>query len=331
MKRPPQASVRPEFSLSQIDLNLLRAFDVLMQERSVTRAAARLGRTQPAMSHSLAKLRDIFNDELFTRDSGLMEPTPRARELASVISRSLSDIRSAIDRHLNFEAETTSRNFRLGVSDYTAVAFLPALIEAFAAQAPLASLNVLHVREGDVGSLLRNREIECAILGNAGAVKAPLAIDVLSRDVMVCAGWEGNPLLEDLTAEDYLAFPHLQISADGTAAGVVDAVLDRQDRQRRVVATVPHYLVAPWIIKGTPLVTVFGDSVLLALSPESETRIIQPPIPLPDVTVSLIYEASAEGDPGHRWFRGIIRSISDAQQQRKEAIYRRLRWPSARG
>jgi len=321
---------RSEFSLNQIDLNLLRAFDMLMQERSVTRAAMRLGRTQSAISHSLGRLREIFKDDLFSRDSGSMEPTPRAKELATVISRALADIRSVVDRHLNFEPAETCRNFRVGVSDSTAITFLPGLFQAFSSQAPNATLNVLHARVADVPSMLKNREVEYVILGNTTLQEGALSVIELSRDRMVCAGWQGNPLLDDFTLQDYLDSPHLQISADGTATGVADIALKSMGLARHVVATIPHYLVAPWIIKGTQLITVFGDGMLPALSEESETRIVPSPIPLPDVTHSLIFERSMEEDPGHKWFRGLIKSVVDAQRQHKEAVYRRLSLASNR-
>ncbi|UIJ82186.1 LysR family transcriptional regulator [Rhizobium leguminosarum] len=321
---------RAEFSLTHIDLNLLRVFDVLMQERSVTKAASRLGRTQSAISHSLAKLREIFKDELFSRDAGVMEPTPRARELAVGLSRALADIRSVVDRHLNFKPEETQRNFRVGLSDYTAVAILPRLIEAFSSSAPNATLNVLHVRETDVSGLLRNGEIECAILGNSTLQNGLLAVEELSRDEMVCAGWRGNPMLDDMTVENYLALPHLQISADGTAVGIADVTLKAMGLSRRVVATVPHYLVAPWVIKGTQLITAFGDSVLLALSDESEMRIVSPPIPLPNVILSLIFERGVSEDPGQRWFRDLVKSVSDSQRKRKATVYQRLKLPMNR-
>lgn len=317
----------PEFSLNQIDLNLLRTFDVLMQERSVTRSAMRLGRTQSAVSHSLGRLREIFNDVLFSWDAGMMEPTPRARELAIVISRALADIRLVVDRHLNFEPAQTNRNFRIGLSDYTAVTFLPTLIESFSALAPNATLNVVHAREPDVLESLRSREVECAVLGNARVEGDQFEVVELSRDRMVCGGWSGNRLLDDFTPERYLASPHLQISADGTAAGVADTVLRGMGLTRKVVATIPHYLVAPWVIKGTQLVAMFGDGVLLALPEESEIRIVPPPINLPEVTISLIFERNVAFDPGHRWFRNLITSVSDSQKIRKEQIYERLDYP----
>ncbi|MBK3745906.1 LysR family transcriptional regulator [Paraburkholderia aspalathi] len=312
---------RSEFSLNQIDLNLLRVFDMLMQERSVTKAAFRTGRTQSAVSHSLGKLRDIFKDELFTRDSGLMEPTPRANELSIVISSALADIRLAVNRHLHFDASETFRNFRIGVTDYIAVALLPRLIENFARAAPNATLNVLHVQESNALTRLKNREVECAIVGNAHLNDPDLVEVVLSMDKMVCAGWSGNLILDSFDAERYLASPHLQISSDGVSDGFADIALKKMNLKRKVVATIPHYLVAPWIIKGTDLITAFGDSILPVLPRESETRVVLPPIPLPDLKVSLIYERNLEVDPAHSWLRGLIQDVSDTQQKLKAEFY----------
>lgn len=313
-----------EFSLNHIDLNLLRTFDVLMYERSVTRAADRLGRTQSAISHSLSRLREVFQDQLFTRDSGIMEPTARAKELAEVISRSLHEIRIAVDRHLNFDPATSVRNYRIGLSDYTAVTFLPELIETFSSLAPNASLNVVHAREPDALGLLRNREVEYAVLGNANATTHFEVVE-LSRDRMVCGGWKGNPRMSKMSLDQYLTSPHLQISADGVARGVADIALERLGLRRKVIATIPHYLVAPWVIKGTELISVFGDGVLFTLTEESEIAIVPTPIELPDVTISMIFDRANELDPGHRWFRELIVAVSAKQKMLKEGLYKRLK------
>ena len=314
--KPPAA----EYSLDQIDLNLLRIFDILMQERSVTKTAQRTGRTQSAVSHSLGKLREIFRDELFSRDALRMEPTLRAIELAAVISASLADIRHVVDRHLHFEPRQTRRNFRVGLSDYTAATFLPNLIERFTAEAPHATLNVLHTRQSEVASLLKARAIECAVLGNVVVDDERIAQVVLSVDKMVCAGWSGNPALQELTFERYMEAAHLQISADGVDEGLSDAALRQMELSRKVVATVPHYLVAPWILKGTQLLTAFGDSLVLALDSASETAVVAPPFDIPDVTVVLIFERRLEADLGCCWLRSLIQEISVEHEARKSAL-----------
>ena len=319
----PDKPSQAEFSLDQIDLNLLRIFDILMQERSVTRTAKRTGRTQSAVSHSLNKLREIFQDELFSRDAMRMEPTLRAIELAAVISASLSDIRQVVDRHLHFDPAQTRRNFRVGLSDYTAATFLPRLIERFTAAAPHATLNVLHTRQSEVTSLLKARAIECAVLGNVGVDDERISQVVLSVDKMVVAGWSGNPALGQITLERYLEAPHLQISADGVGEGLSDGALRQMGLGRKVVATVPHYLVAPWILKGTQMLTAFGDSLVLSLDSASETYVVAPPFDIPDVTVLLVFERRLEDDLGCRWLRSLIEEIWVEQRDRKAALLAR--------
>ncbi|WP_432459738.1 LysR family transcriptional regulator [Agarivorans sp. QJM3NY_25] len=320
---PPSA--RSEDALKQIDLNLLRVFDVLMQERSVTLAAARLNRTQPAISHSLARLRLLLDDELFSRESRALLPTPRAMELWPAISQAISQIRAAIDQHLQFNPSKTQRNFRIGVNDYTAVTFLPGLIEAFSIEAPNASLNAIHERENDAASSLRNKQVDGIIIGNSTMKDGMFRVVELARDKMVCAGWAGNEKLDHLNLEGYLSAQHLQISADGISPGLADNALKNMGKSRNIVATVPHYLVAPWVIKGSDLLTTFGDGILPVLSQESEIRILPPPISLPDVTLSLIYEHEMENDLGHIWFRSLLRSVVEKQREGKQAAYRRFK------
>ena len=171
-------------NFDDLDLNLLRVFDVMMRERSVTRTADELGRTQSAISHSLAKLRHLFRDELFTRDGGAMRPTPRAVELLSDISVALTAIRASIDRHQIFDPATTRRNFRIGLTDYHAMTFIPGLIREFAKRAPNATLNVIPANGGEGGSSVYLRQVDCAVTGAAikdepGLVKVELGQDRL--------------------------------------------------------------------------------------------------------------------------------------------------------
>lgn len=194
------------------------------------------------------------------------------------------------------------------------------LFRQVSVEAPGATLNILHARETEIVDRLRNRDVECVILGNPSLNDPHLEKHVLIADRMVCAGWSGNPSLVDMSRAKYLAADHLQISADGQAEGATDLALREMNLSRRVVATVPHYLVAPWIIRGTSLITTFGDSVLLALTPESETVIFDPPIPLPDVLLTLIYERYLDADPGHVWLRELIGTVAREVQYAKARV-----------
>ncbi|KIC15699.1 LysR family transcriptional regulator [Leisingera sp. ANG-DT] len=314
----------PEFSLNQLDLNLLRVFDAIMRERNVTKAADRIGRTQPSVSHALNRLRDIFEDELFLRVGGEMEPTPRALELSLTISKSLSDIRQAIERHLRFDPMETQRSFILCVSDYSAIVVLPNLIKSFAERAPNASLNVIHAQNFEVAKQLKQKEIDCAVVGDYKTQDAHISEHLLSEDKMLCAGWKENPRLGQMSLGEFLKSQHLQISSDGRSQGMIDRALEGLGLERKKVATAPHYLMIPFILEGTEMLTAFGDGMLLALSEDSSIRVFEPPIRIPPLQLKLLYESGTSPDPGREWFLGLIKEVVGLQDNRKKALYRLL-------
>ena len=320
----PHSKVTSGFSLNQLDLNLLRVFDAIMRERSVTKAASRLGRTQPSVSHALNRLRDIFGDELFLRVDGEMAPTPRAKELSVTISKALSDLSHAIEQHLHFEPKDTTRIFRLCVSDYTAVVVLQALIQKFNAQAPKATLNVVHAQNFEVATKLHKREIDCAIVGDYIENDLQLEQELLSKDRMVCAAWSGNSNLKGMTLERYLDAQHLQISSDGRSSGMMDRALKDMGLSRNTIAIIPYYLGIPYVLAGTEILTVFGEGALLALPPDSDITIFHPPVKLPDLRIELLYENAASPDPGREWFISLIRDVVGQQDSRKKALYEEM-------
>lgn len=305
-----------------IDLNLLRVFDVLMRERNVTHAADRLGRTQSAVSHSLGKLRLLFKDELFTRDAGAMKPTPRAIELSVDISVALANIRATIDRHQRFDPAETRRNFRIGLIDYHAMIFIPGLIKQFAAKAPQATLNVIPSTRAEVGPLIHSRQLDCAIIGSFDSEDPNLLQLELGQDRLVCAMWSGSSILKSpLTLEAYLAATHVQISADGVAESLADKALKERGLRRIVNATIPNYLVIPWVLRGTDLITHCGDSILLLLDDRSEITLTSPPLPISPVTISLILHRQMATDPATIWLRQLVEQLFNDWQSRKSAAW----------
>ncbi|PBI87740.1 Nodulation protein D 2 [Variovorax boronicumulans] len=309
-------------NFDSIDLNLLRVFDVLMRERNVTVTADRLCRTQSAISHSLAKLRSLFNDELFVRDGGTMKPTPRAIELAVDISTALSSIRATVDRHQRFDPSQTRANFRVGLIDYHAMIFLPNLIKELAEKAPNATLNVIPAARTEVAPLIHSHQLDCAIMGNFDVEDPGLLKLELGQDRLVCAMWRGSSLLQQpLTLESYLAATHVQISADGMSESLADRALKERGLRRKVAATIPNYLIIPWVLRGTDLITHCGDSILLLLDEKSEVMLAPPPLPLPPLTISLVLHRQMATDPATTWFRGIIERIFEEWQASKKSAW----------
>jgi len=312
-----------EFAMSsdEVDLNLLRVFNVLMQERSVTRAADHLGRTQSAVSHSLAKLRILFKDELFTRDGGLMRPTPRALELVGDLSDALGKIRASIGRYRIFDPATTERKFRVGLTDYHAMIFIPGLIREFSKQAPHATLNVIPANRVEAESTDYFRQVDCTLTGANLKDDPNLTKIELGQDRMLCAVWSGSPIARSpLSLETYLAASHLQISADGQSEGLADGALRERGLKRKVVATISNYLVMPWVLRGTDLITHCGDSIFQMLDEASEVTLLSPPIPISSVSANLVMHRQMAGDQGVLWLRRLITELYHAAQIRKNEV-----------
>ncbi|WP_164740459.1 LysR family transcriptional regulator [Rhizobium chutanense] len=307
-------------NFSSVDLNLLRVFDVLMREGNVTMAAERLGRTQSAVSHSLGKLRGIFKDKLFIRDGGLMKPTPRAIELASEISDALASIKATIDRYQLFVPSQTKRNFRVGLLDYHGAMVIPELIKRFREEAPLATLNVIPTSKEEVGRLVLTRKLDCATIVNFDRDDQNLLLSEVGRDDLVCAIWSGSELLrQPLTFEKYLEATHLQISADGLSQGLVDKALREMGLQRSVAATIPNYLVIPWVLRGSDLIAHCADSILLLLDQSSEVSLVKAPLALPSMPISLLIHKQMASDPATMWLKRLMEEIYADRQRRKEA------------
>lgn len=296
--------------MENVDLNLVRVFDAVMRERSVTKAAVRLRRTQSAVSHSINKLRYLFKDQLFTRDGGTIRPTPRALELLVDLSGALATIETAIDRYQAFQPSETRANFRVGLTDYHSFLILPDLLRQFACEAPRATLNVVPVSTTEVSAMVHSRQLDCALIGSFDSDNPGLHRVQLGEDRFLCAVWSGSKLaMNELTMERYLTADHVQISSDGLSEGLADAALKQQGLHRRVVATISNYPVIPWVLRGTELLTHCGDNVSQIVDERSEVAFFAPPISIPNVTASLISHRQLLSYPPTVWLTSMVERV----------------------
>src|SRR5215467_14682270 len=146
-----------------VDLNLLKAFDALMSERAVTRAAGRIGLSQPAMSHALSRLRALFADELFVRAATAMEPTARAREIAPLVNAAIEHIEAALRLGAGFDPATSTAIFTAGMAEYAEIALVGPLARAFAREAPAATLRLLPATGRGIAEQLERGMIDVAV------------------------------------------------------------------------------------------------------------------------------------------------------------------------
>lgn len=291
-----------------IDLNLLAAFDALMSERNVTRAATQVGVSQPAMSAALSRLRRLLGDPLFLRSADGLLPTPRARELAGPISAALRQIESTLVKTPGFVPGEASLTFNLGLSDYPAFVLLPALLQAIGRQAPGVSVSVHSFNDRD----------HAVDLLDAGAIDAAIGVPPTHADVRILT----RPILSDefvtIVASDhpvarrgmsmttYLALPHVLVSPEGERHGIVDQALAQQGRRRKLAVTLPQMFAAPAVVARTGMTATVMKRVALSSPASRQLVLFPPPVALPEVVFNLIWHRRSDPHPAQRWFRDCI-------------------------
>lgn len=301
--------------LARVDLNLLVALDALLAERSVTRAAARIGLGQSAMSATLARLRRLFDDELLTRSPEGMRPTPRALALAEPLRTALRQVQALVRREEAFDPATVARQFTISLPDSTEVLLGPRLLAYLRAEAPGVRLLL---RAFDRVTMLDDLDADRIDLAVALSPEGRLhhKTRLLYRDSYVCLFDKAQVGLEPpISLDDYLRFPHVLTSLRGTAHGVVDDALAERGLGRTLAVTTPRFLAVPFLVRGAPVITtmharlahVFASALGLTVSPV--------PVPLAEVAVSMVWHASYDDDPAHRWLRQVLIRLAGETQQ----------------
>lgn len=296
-----------ERDLRRLDLNLLLVFHALMQERHVTRAAARLFLGQPAVSGALKRLRAAFGDDLLVRGQGGMEPTPRALELAAPIDALLLGLHQAMSAGRPFDAAQSTRRYRIGVSEAVGVALFPRLLQQLARQAPGITLATLDTDRHRAAGMLERGEIELA-LGMFGDLPAWLRRRDLFDWRFVCLYHPRRiqPRRERLSLREFLAHPHLLTSFDGELRGFVDEQLEALGHRRRVIFGNPHFATHPFIARENPVLVTVPDYVAKAWSDSLGLRVSPLPFETPVHRVGALWKAAHDGDAGLRWLIDLI-------------------------
>ena len=240
--------------LGRLDLKLLVAFDALLTEGSVTRAAERVGIGQPAMSHALARLRKLLNDELFVRAPDGVRPTPRALALGNSGTRGIVGHSGGVSSGQEFDPAAAERSFVLGMPDSVEVALLPRLLAHLEVEAPNVRLRVQAVDRFEVAEQLDRDRLHLAIIGlhTEGAVHHKRR-RLFGVSYLVLYDPARLPLDCPLTLDDYLAIPHVLGSPRGDAHGVVDDALAPLGLSRTVAVATPHFAAVPFLLKGARL------------------------------------------------------------------------------
>lgn len=293
-------------SFQPADLSLLPILEALIEERHVSRAAIRLNRSQPAVSHALARLRDLFNDPLLVRSDGGLQPTARALQLVEPLGEALALIRSIVDQPL-FDAEQCDRHFRLSISDYGTTILLPSLMSKVRRSAPRMDLTVVSYGRDRAITALLDGEIDLAV-GVYPVLKQASGTDLRSallfEDSFACL-FDGAINGAAISLEDYLARPHVRVAVALHDDSEVDDALARLGSKRRIVLQVPHWSAAPEVVRGTDLILTAAKRSLKRITPETLRR---SPLPFQLGSFPFVqtWHRRRERDAAHRWLRDAV-------------------------
>ncbi len=293
------------------DLNLLRVLDAVMREGSLTRAAAALAMTQPAVSHALKRLHQAVGEDLFVRGAHGMKPTPLAEALWPQVRDALAALREALAPG-EFDPRRHAVQLRLAMADASAALLAPALVRGIEQGDALVDLRVLPLTTRDPRRLLEADEADLAVGFFPEAVTAiaarghdsPLRHARLYETRYVCVMRQGHPLAAGpLTLDGYCSAHHLLVSFSGRAHGYVDHALQALGRTRRVVLTVNQFFTAGRVVAQSDLLTVLPEAFVEAAGhgPALVTREL--PLALGPVNVEMIWHLRHDASPSNRWLR----------------------------
>jgi len=289
--------------LAEINLGLLQALEALLDERNVTRAAARLGIGQSALSTRLQRLRQIFADPLFVAASngrGVV-PTARALELQADVADLLARMRRMVEGPADFDPASSRRTFVVAVQENPAMILAPGLVAQVIAAAPLARLAFIHPPR-DVHDRLERGDIDVFVSGSDSAapdlIRRPLV-----KDDMLTAQRRGHPRgTAPLDLDTFCALDHVLVSTHGGGfSGLVDDVLASIGRSRRVTVSVQNYALVPAILRHSDCVATLPRRFLSRFA--AEIDVFQPPFDISPVQLVALWHARNRDDGGHRWLR----------------------------
>jgi LysR family transcriptional activator of mexEF-oprN operon len=291
--------------LQDLDLNLLKLFDAVWQERHVGRAAMRLGLTQPAASNALARLRTALGDPLFIKTPTGMVPTSRAEELAPILAEVLLRLRTALRGPADFDPATVSGHVTMGLSDHAEFLLAPELAAHLASAAPGLALRLRHTDKRDALDLLDQGDLDLAI-GVLPAGPAHVTRQILYRDGF--AVLTSGPDVSTLAG--YCAGDHLLVSAAGSPKGAVDTSLEAIGRNRRIALTVAHYGVVPAILRSRPLICTLPRRLAERVASGCKVHELPPGLEISPVPLSMLWHSRADADPLHIWVRRLIAEMA---------------------
>jgi DNA-binding transcriptional LysR family regulator len=298
--------------LPRIDLNLLVVLEAIYAEGGVSRAGEKLHLGQPAVSHALARLRELFRDPLFVRDGRTLTPTPLTRRLIEPLGRSLRSLGELLDETARFDPQKTHTEFTISLRDPTEARLLPPLLRRLASRAPRIDLRIVQ---------LRRRMLEGAL--SAGtldlAIDVPLALSEkvrrrrLAADELVVVARKGHPHAQPgMTLERYLQAEHVMVTSRRKGTALEDLSLGERGLRRRVRLRCRSYAVAVRVVRETDLLLTMPGTYARMVNAGVGNQILSPPVKMPTLDAYLYWHESVEDDAANRWLRDSVVEVFEA-------------------
>lgn len=297
------------------DLNLLVTLGVLLETHNVSRAAESLGLSQPAVSHALNRLRDVFDDPLLVRSGRVMVPTPRAESLRAHVQEVLAGVERLLSVDDEFEPSTTSRTFVVATNGFSAQLLIPELNHCLQERAPNANLRVIPLGNENSRDVLSDGEVDvCLVSGSIDRLPESLMMRVLYKDPFVMTVREGHAFQDPVPLEAFASAPHILVSPRGDDFGVLDSMLARHGLRRRIALFLPSFSAVSSVLQRTDYVISTPLSIVRMLSQTEGLRQLPMPTALQMDSGALIvlWHERVHRDAANRWFRALVSEASSA-------------------
>jgi len=298
--------------LAKMDLNLLPVFQALEEEKSVTRAARVLGLSQPAVSHSLRRLRELFDDPLFVKSSSGIVPTPRALELSARVEDILEKTGGVLLNSPRFDPSKLQRSFKLWSTDMIQSFGAPPLLKIMEAEAPGVQMAFL------AGNFVLPREqleagtVDLGIAGFFGELPEGFYQQRLYKERFLCACRASHVRLgrkKKLSVDEFCEERHILIAPGGNLEGVVDRLLAKKNKKRFIALGLSGFSSAGWILNESDSLLTAPAQLIHQVATRFEIKIFDPPLALPEISIAQVWHERNHKDPAHRWFREQVRKV----------------------
>jgi DNA-binding transcriptional LysR family regulator len=299
-------------NVSRIDLNLLVVLEAIYTEGGVSRAGEKLNLTQPAISHALSRLRELFDDPLFIRDGRGLAPTPLTRGLIEPLRRSLRSLTVVLTEAGRFDPGRTQAQFTIAMRDPVEILALPPITRRIAASAPNVDLRIVEVRRRSIETALASGTLDLAL-----DVPLPLSSSVrrqrIAADPLVVVARQGHPQVgPGMPLATYLSQQHVLVTSRRRGPGLEDLALSQQGLQRRIRLRCRNYAAAFGVVSRTDLLVTVPDRYAGLLNLGFDNQILPLPFTAPTIDAYLYWHEAVEDDPANTWLRELVsRAFAD--------------------